>query len=154
MLTTLAMPSPMPAAAAQSRASGHEKLALVGSKGEGAPASLRKAWNPALMSFRASSPPSIPMPVETSFHIRSRVTFRIYRVVILVVSVNPDLSRSTSTTHATTRVSSLRFCCDSGWVDRAYLMVANVNMPITLSAVRSAARERRTDRGRTHRFHL
>ena len=39
---------------------------------------------------RASKPPSMPMPAETSFHTRSRVTTRIYPVVVLVVSAAPD----------------------------------------------------------------
>ena len=112
-LNTFAMPRPMPAATAHSRASGHENRVLVGSNGEGAAASLRTTSYRALMSFRASSPPSRPMPVETTFHIRSRVTLRIYLVVILAVRVALDLgctrSRDTQDHPSLVSQAALRF---------------------------------------------
>ena len=72
-LITLAMPRPMPAAAAHSRASGHENWGLEGSNGVTGAVSLLTARYVALMSLRASSPPSMPVMTETSFHIRSRL---------------------------------------------------------------------------------
>ena len=85
-LNTLAMPRPMPAAAAHSRASGHENRVLVGSTAKG---------SCVLADDLVSGPHELPgeQPaqqadaVETSFHIRSRVTLRIYLVVILAVLV-------------------------------------------------------------------
>ena len=86
LLTTLAMPRPMPTAIAHPRALIHEKPTLVGSNGEGAVASLRTNWYPALSDLLASIPHNMPMPADKSFHIRSRVTSEVYLVVILVVS--------------------------------------------------------------------
>ena len=80
-LTTLAMPRPMPAAAAHSRASGHENPALVGSNGEGVAASRRANWYPALINLRATSPHNMPIPADNSFHIRSRPTSKLYPAV-------------------------------------------------------------------------
>lgn len=86
LLTTLAMPRPMPAAIAHARALIHEKPTLVGSNGEGAVASLRTNWYPALNNFLASSPHNMPIPADKSLKIRWRVTSKVYLVVILVVS--------------------------------------------------------------------
>src|SRR3954447_25225011 len=72
VLTILVMPRPMPAAAAQSTASGHEKRASVGSNGVVGSVSLRIARYPAPMSFLATSAASAPMTVEVIFHVRSR----------------------------------------------------------------------------------
>ena len=85
LLTTLVMPRPMPTAIAHPRALIHEKPTLVGSNGEGAVASLRTNWYPDLSNFLASIPHNMPMPADKSFHIRSRVTSKVYLVVILAV---------------------------------------------------------------------
>jgi hypothetical protein len=85
LLTTFAMPRPMPTAIAHPRALINENPLLVGSNGEGAVASLRTNWYPALSNFLASSPHNVPMQADKSFHIRSRVTSEVYLLVILVV---------------------------------------------------------------------
>ncbi len=72
-LTILAMPSPMPAAAAHSTASGHENCGLVGSNGVAGAVSLLMIRYATRMSLRASSPPNKPLPTESNFHNRSRL---------------------------------------------------------------------------------
>jgi hypothetical protein len=84
LLTTFAMPRPMPTAIAHPRALINENRLSVGSNGEGAVASPRTNWYPALSNFLASSPHNVPMPADKSFHIRSRLTSKVYLVVILV----------------------------------------------------------------------